>query len=851
MTPSPKDRSSATRKSGGSIDNESFIPQQYQHPAAIALILLGLLVFFYPVVFEGKTFTGADSIASKSFWTMRDDAEEQGIFRLWNPYIFCGMPSYGSLTFSELRYKWFDFTAAVIDAPLEFIEKNIPDPLFWQSFLFYLIFAVSMYFYMWRKLGSKVPALIASLAATYSMYIIIWPMEGHHTKMPVMAFFPIIFYAVERLKEEWDIRFALVLVFAIHFILLPSHVQMIFYTYLALGVYGLFLVVRALRKKESWKGIVRVAAVLVVATGLAVAMMADRILSVLEYNPYSIRGMNPITETTETKTKEGGLDYEYATNWSFSPGEVATFAIPSWYGFGVHPYQGPLSNNQVMKVNTYFGPQPFTHAPQYMGVVVLMLAIVGFVRSRKDPFVQYLGIMAVFSLLVSFGREFSLVYDLMFRYFPMFNKFRIPSMILVLVQIFVPMLAAYGVASFLRARGTTMSPASEKRWKYALGGLAGVFVITLILPSVVRGAYGMFFSPEAVTRKFTNLPAQYATEIYNFVANAVVADILIGALLLLAAFGAIFLYLRRSLSIATLTAVLVLAVVADLWRVAYKPMDANERQEEERLFATPEYVRFLQQDTTKFRVLEFINGQPPYNNMLAFWRIESAYGYHGAKMRWYQDMVDVVNLRNPLLWGLMNVKYVITNQPDSVGPLSLVYNGADRKVYYNTASLPRAFFVNRYEVAEPREILEKMRTLSFDPRDVAYVVEDPKVAVEPPHPSAKAEITRYGIQDLELRVTTAGTNLLFLSEAYYPVGWNAYLNGNPVDIHRVNYMFRGVVVPAGVHTLEMRFEPRGFAVGKRLSLITNLLVLVVGVVVYGPALASWWRKKRDQEPAAS
>jgi hypothetical protein len=640
-----------------------------------------------------------------------------------------------------------------------------------------------------------------------------------------MAFFPFIFYLVERLREKWNTMFALLMVIALHFMFVPAHIQMIFYAFLALGIYGLFLALRALRNKESWSGIARAAAVVIVASGIAFLMDADKYLSVLEYNPYSIRGMAPIMQSSEGMTKEGGLDYEYATNWSFAPGEMMTFIIPSWYGFGVHPYQGPLSNNQVIKVNTYFGPQPFTHAPQYMGVVVLVLAVIGFVRNRKEPFVLYMGIVIVFSMLVAFGKEFPLVYDPMFKYFPMFNKFRVPSMILVLVQIFVPILAAYGLASFIGGRDSSMPPAAVKRWKYTLGGLAGIFGVALMLPSIIRGVYGAFFSQEVIGRKFTNLPAPYVAELYNFVVNAVVTDVIIGALLLLVAFGALFLYLRRSISLTTLSAVIVLAVVADLWRVAYKPMETSDAREFQQYFTMPEYVRFLQQDTTQYRVLEFINGQPPYNNTLAYWRIENAFGYQGAKMRWYQDVVDVAGLRNPLVWQLMNVRYIITNQPDTAEYLSLVYNGPDRKVYHNTSALPRAFFVNRYEVASGLDILEKIRARAFDPREVAYFVDDPKASIDPPHPAANAVITHYGIQDLQLRVTASGNNLLFLSEAYYPVGWNAYLNGSPIPIHRVNYMFRGVIVPEGVHTLEMRFEPRGFYLGKNLSLAANILVL--------------------------
>ncbi len=196
-----------------------------------------------------------------------------------------------------------------------------------------------------------------------------------------------------------------------------------------------------------------------------------------------MRGSNPIVspnQGTDSKTVEGGLGYTYATDWSFAPGEMMTWLVPSWYGFGNEKYKGLFTHDQEQMANFYSGPQPFTHAPQYMGLIVLLLAIYGFARNRKDPFVQYLGLMIVFSLFISFGREFPIVYDLMYKFFPMFNKFRIPSMILVLIQIFVPILAAYGIATLVRERDALHGAQVEKRKKSILlwfAVAAGSFVV--------------------------------------------------------------------------------------------------------------------------------------------------------------------------------------------------------------------------------------------------------------------------------------------------------------------------------------------------------------------------------------
>jgi hypothetical protein len=591
-------------------------------------------------------------------------------------------------------------------------------------------------------------------------------------------------------------------------------------------------------------------------------MDADKYISVLEYNPYSMRGSNAIVtknEPGDTKTVQGGLDYDYATSWSFAPGEMLTWLVPSWYGFGQVDYKGLFSNNQEMSANFYWGPQPFTHAPQYMGLIVLILAVFGCVKNRKDPFVQFLGIMIVFSLLIAFGRELPFLYDLMYRYFPFFNKFRIPSMILVIIQIFVPILAAYGIASFVRERNQLRGAELQKRKKSILvwgGALVGVFVLlSLTFESLLpRQALQNVLAPIAqqnlprdrvVEQFMRQVPAQYISEASSTLTKMATNDMYIAIVLLIVTFGALYIFIQNQMKYTTFIVVLTLVIGFDLWRIDVKPMEPHDKSVRQQAFATPEYVKYLQRDTTLYRVLEFQNGRPPYNNMLAYWRIQSAYGYQGAKMRAYQDMDDVIGMGNPMLWGLMNVKYIITNTPDSSAAIGLVYNGRDMKVYGNRFLLPRAFFVNRYEVADGLTILNKIKDMAFNPRDVMYFMEDPKISVEPANPAAVADIVHYGIQDLEMNVRTGGNNLLFLSEAYYPVGWKAFLDGKEIPIYRADYLFRAVVVPAGQHKLVMKFEPKGFYLGKNLSLAASILVLG-GLGFFG---FDYWRKKKTPKQA--
>ncbi len=833
-------------------EETAVIPVRFQHQAAIGLLVLSLVIFFREPLFQGKIFLATDNIASQSFNTYMADAREEGVFPLWNPYIFCGMPGYGSLTVTGDR--WFDLSGSSLHLLHNIFGVLTTNSEVGRILFYYVLLAIGMYLLAFHKLRQKIPAFLVALATIYSTYIIIWIMSGHNTKIFATATFPFIFLLIESLREkmEWWKLFALTV--AIHYLLLATHVQITFYVFLAVGGYLLWYWIGVLRKKETWKSILRPSLAFVAAALAAFLMDSDRYLSVLEYNPYSIRGSGPITETLQaaTKSADGGLDYEYATNWSLGVGEAFTMFIPSLYGFGNVDYQGRLSNGQEIRLPLYFGPQPFTDAPQYMGIVVLLLAIIGFWRFRTDPFVQYLGIMIGFSMLVAFGKEFPLVYDLMYKYFPTFNKFRVPSMILVLVQIMVPFLAGYGLVSFIQKQQEHLTPASEKKWKYVLAALAGLFVIGLVGRGFYAAMYRAFFPPEAVYQHYAQRlgirSTQVLAELYDFLTNLVVTDVVVALFLLLLTFGSLFLFIRRSLRLSTLAVILSLVVIIDLWRVNTQPMEPRERNAQQSVFSpSPAVSAILAQErgasdssfVTPYRVLEFENGQPPLNNMLAYWRIQSAFGYQGAKMRRYQDLVDVVGLHHPILWQIMNVKYIITDRADSSRALGLLYDGPDQKVYVNRLVLPRVFFANSYEVADGIGALRKMSELR-DARDVVYLAEDPEVKIRPPFPGTQARIVKYGIQHLTVELRTYADNLLFLSESYYPEGWKAFLDGKEVSVLRANYHFRAVVVPPGEHVLEMVFEPSGFAVGKYLSLGTNIVVLA-GLSYFG---WSSWRKSK-------
>ena len=388
----------------------------------------------------------------------------------------------------------------------------------------------------------------------------------------------------------------------------------------------------------------------------------------------------------------------------------------------------------------------------------------------------------------------------------------------------------------------------DLKWKRATLGLGAAAILAFIGRGAVETVYESFFPLSEVGarlgRQFGQVQPQVVAEFYGTVVNYVAVDVVLALVFCFLLAAAVWMYGRRAVGVNVFAAALLVAAGADLWRINLRVMDPQPRQNQEAIFAAPDYVQFLQKDASPFRTLTIQDGQLPYDNTLAYWRIQSAYGYQGAKMRTFQDMAEVAGLYNPLVWQLMNVKYIISNQYDSTALFERAFDGEVFDVFRFRGALPRAFFVKRFEVATPEQTLNQIANGAFDPRDLMYVLADPGVTIDPPTADASVEITESGIQHVALKATATGNNLLFLSETYYQPGWKAFIGGKEAEIIRANYMFRALVVPAGTHTIEMRFEPSGFVIGKNLSLGVNLLV-VLGLGAVG--FVEWRGRSRSRQ----
>ncbi len=804
-----------------------------QHPDFTLCLGIALLIylFFAPVIFGVGSFASPDMVTIMSLRPYVSAVEARGEFPQWIPYIFSGMPSYAALLVTGTR--WWDLLALVVFGVAKLIGAILSSDTA-RVATYYAVYGIGMYWFMRSKQHERFVAAFTAIAAVFSTFVIVWVMIGHNTKPAALMTYPYILLLMERLQtKRFPWLFALLLIFALHVLSGSAHMQLIFYAMLTFGLYLLVEIFAAWRKGNSVWIPVRSGLWMAVAAVIAVGMSADRYFSIQEYTPYSTRGSTSILAKDSAQVSDGGLDYEYATNWSFSPEEMITFLIPNYFGFGKLPYKGSLTGNREVHLHTYWGQMPFTDAANYMGIGVLILAILGVILYRREPLIWFLVALSGLSLLLSFGKNFPILYDLFFYYVPLFNKFRTPSMALVMLQFAVPILAGYGITGIIR--GIQQKGQQQRIRKLLQGAL--IFSIVFLAAGVLFALLGSDAYIEAVKNSATG--KQLPAALRSFIYRQMIQDWLVTALIAVAFVATFIAYTRNRLRPQWFLILLFGLLIFDLWRVARRPMEVPEKPLEETVFRETDVIRYLKSDTTLFRIADFTAPSPNYP---AYFFLQHIHGYSSAKMRIYQDLLDVAGkgsgnaIINPFLWNVLNVKYIVVERElqDFAPGLQLVARSQEKQavVYRNLLALPRAFFVDSVAVAKPLTILEHLRDGDFRPTAVAFVESPLEQPVEPVRGKATVRITQYSEHRIVLETQTEAPHFLFLSEPYYPPGWHATIDGKTVPIYKANYAFRGLVVPAGTHRIEFRYYSEAFALGKNISLGLNVVFLIAFFILY-------------------
>ncbi len=763
--------------------------------AALILLAFTYAVFWLNITKDYDFILGGDNLAAAPIAKMGNDFLEQGGVPNWCPYIFCGMPMVGSLLYANHFYFAFQTPFAEIIA-LPFLGSG-----FGWLFFHYMLAGLGIFFLL-RLFGVNwVLAAICGLAFAFNPPMVVFADVGHGSKVMTIAYLPWILYFTIRLFQSPRLLWGALLALFYGFQLLALHMQIAYYGAMMMGLYALYALISGGKAELAQN--VKATLYLVGTWIIAFAWASPLYLQILEYSEYSIRG-----------GAGGGAVWEYATAWSFHPLESLTYIFPSFFGYGG---------------GTYWGYMPFTDMPVYWGALILLF-VPWAVILKRDRTTIFLIILALAALVVSFGKFLPILYRPLYEFLPFFNKFRVPSLIQVLVLLAAVILAGRGLQAIfdrLKSRDGDALPLAKK---FFIAGsvIAGICLLLIVFQSVLKPIFLQWISAARPQMSAADATAAFSA----FLGDA--GRLLLFALVL---YGASYLALSRKASVWILLAAIFFSAVFELLYFDRKLLHPTPPQYMESYLAADDVVRFLESQEGPFRIYPLSRSRNPDWYMPH--RLESVDGYSAVKLRLYQTAVDSLTLNNPHLLKLMNTVYFISERPIQHPDLEEVFKGQREWVYKYKPAFSRAFLVNRVvRIRSDSEAFSFYRRGDFDFSRTAILEDD---LTSPLDEGAKGQVNwiMRSPDRLELEVDTDGRQLLVLSEVYYPSGWNAFIDGEASPILKTDYLFRGIEIPPGKHKVVLSFKPLSADRGHLLRLLAVILI----IAALGWEFLRWIRRR--------
>lgn len=787
------------------------------------LILSVILIYFSQIIFQHKVSPATDSLTWQSNAHSIIEAREKYDYNpLWANNVFSGHPAQTISVISP------------IFKPISYFLGLVSKILSWTG-LFFLIGGIGMLLLMRFWNFSYVISFFVSQAFMWWPYFFGLLEAGHNTKVRTIMMAPLVIYFFLRLIAKNSILNFVCFSILFGLFLRQVHYQIIYYV----GILLCFLAYAGLKhmfKEKNWKGLIIKFGLILSALILAVCTNAYNMLLIKEYSKYSIRG------TTGEKGSTG-LTYDYATSWSLNPPELVNLLIPRFFGgSSSEVYRGndvpQLKNRQIPG---YWGSMPSTSSTDYLGPIIIILALIGVIYSWKNRWVRALLLAIFLSLLISFGRHFPFVYDLFFNYMPFFNKFRVPSMIFVLVQICTVILAGFG-AEFLFQ--LSKEKLVDKTLLIRVSIVVGIVLAIGFVPFIFKNLFS-FIRPDEITRYQADVIPMLKNARYDMMKQDSLRLILITSVL----FIVIILYLKQIINKYIFSALLIILLFIDLFSINDRYFNnLVEKKNISQLYRKNSIDKFLDSDSSLYRI--FPLGQLYGDYHFTYWH-QSIGGYHPAKLRSYQDINEFClydgndpgfqnNPRIPINWNIVNMlnaKYILAQGRIDHKNLILKYTDQDKKilVYENTECLGRAYVVGNVEVIKDRnQRLKRLNDPNFNPANQAIIEKDLAFKINTPT-NWSAKITRYEPNYIDIDAKTDSSAMLVLSENYYPGGWKAYLDGERVEIYKTNHILRSIYLPSGTHKIEFKLEPTMHYAGMWLegvSITLLYLLLLVAIILH-------------------
>ena len=463
-----------------------------------------------------------------------------------------------------------------------------------------------------------------------------------------------------------------------------------------------------------------------------------------------------------------------------------------------------------------------------MGIILLILAIVAFIKN-KDKFVWFLGATSILALLIAFGRHLPFVYNLFYNFAPYFNKFRIPSMILILLQFNIVVLAAIGLQKLIDMEWKVI----PKWFWWSVGSLGIIAVLSILGSSIIRDIVSNGF-----TQLRTNDP-RYISLINDLRWKLWYQDLWIALLFIFGLLGTLYLMIKEKINKAAFTIIIGCLIVVDLFIVDNKilqPTEGSGRASQlvnkkviERYFTQDAITTYLSNSDDEFRVYPI--GNLFGESRLQAFGIESVGGYHPAKLAIYNRFLQNTNNISTLpIMRMMNIRFILSPQIINHPELKQVYNENMQTasgripiwVYEIDSNIDRAWFVENVEVVSEDELWQSLMNESFNPTQTAYIIDD-----HPYSTFSSGEIisANYLPNHISLDVETEQGGFLVVSEVYYPLRWKSYIDGEEVPTYETNGIIRGLWIDKGTHKVEFKYDKEIFNRGRTVSIISTIIAL--------------------------
>lgn len=797
---------------------------------SILVIIIAVTIHIFPLLVKGLYPNGVDVVGSSgSANVMNTISKEIGERPMWNPSIFSGMPQYHSWKGVTLHF----------DTILTYMFNGF----FKINLIYFFIGAIGVFMLLRHLKFDHMQSLYGALAFLFLVHFNILFQEGHFKKYRTIMWSVFTLYSFLKLIDKRSLLNMGLFAIFLGLMFRAAHYQIIFYAAIMMTFIGLWKVYQLYKTKElDGKFFLMITA----AVLIGITSTLQPILPTKDYATYSMRGtssaMNLESKEVDSKKPKDGLDYDYATSWSFPPSEYMTFLIPRFYGgpSAVY-YEGKdrrFAQVRNQRVPGYWGQMIFTSSSEYVGVVVLFFALIGIYGYRKESFMRLLVGLLGFSVLLSFGKHFSFLYDIFYYYMPFFNKFRSPMMILYLVNILVIIFSAYGL-KFI------MSENDIKEKMKSLYIAAGVTVGLCLLSLMMIDSISFFRAQEAKQQNLQTLVALRKAMFEADVQRSLLFSVAISALVLAflkGKFSKQFVYLVIALSLIDLYTINDRYLTQKINK-QYTHI-SNISQLRKQFFKKEKTDDFIIAENKKYGHLAEGRVYPISVNI---WKSnENSYyhqsigGYDPAKLRIMQDVFDYMRYNEVIFFrnvtNMLNAKFWITEQqlPNQYPfqNTKLVFKDGNKFVYLNNEASGRAWFVDSVVVNKSfTEIRKNLASQEFDVNKSAILEKELTVNVDAAT-NDTVIIKNLSLHNLEYETRNDNQSLLVFSEVYFPSGWTAYIDGEETEIFKTNHVLRSIVVPPGTHKIEMKFDPPVLSISimvSNLSTAIAFLLLFLGI----------------------